>query len=327
MPGPAYKTAQFLYSRLRSFKNGVANRFDDPVVVLIYHRVTTLPSDPQQLAVSPDNFRAQLRWLKEHHALVRFEEEWSGLGRPAVAITFDDGYADNALEALPIIEEVGVPATFFVATGTLGSRREFWWDELERVILGDGAFPVRFTLDARRVGASWPTASAAERGTLYGEMHRLMMEADADAREDWLAQLRRWAGVSAEGRGGHRPMTLPELHRLAASSWVTIGAHTVSHSALSALDVDAQREEVLRSKRELEAELRQKISVFSYPYGKRCSYTADSVRICREAGFVKAAANFPGQAHRWSDPFQLPRQLVRNWDPTRFAGEMKGFWT
>jgi hypothetical protein len=48
--------------------------------------------------------------------------------------------------------------------------------------------------------------------------------------------------------------------------------------------------------------------------------------ICREAGFAKAAANFPGQAHRWTDPFQIPRQLVRDWPVDIFAQKLKRFW-
>jgi peptidoglycan/xylan/chitin deacetylase (PgdA/CDA1 family) len=101
--------------------NRLLNLVDPPVVVLLYHRVTTLTSDPEMLSVSPDNFRAQMRHLKETVPLVRFEEDWTKVSKPAVAITFDDGYADNALEALPILEEVGVPATFFVSTGTIGT--------------------------------------------------------------------------------------------------------------------------------------------------------------------------------------------------------------
>jgi hypothetical protein len=51
------------------------------------------------------------------------------------------------------------------------------------------------------------------------------------------------------------------------------------------------------------------------------------MRLCREAGFDKVTANFPGQVHRWSDPLQLPRHLVRNWNLETFAAELKGFWT
>jgi peptidoglycan/xylan/chitin deacetylase (PgdA/CDA1 family) len=55
-----------------------------------------------------------MRHLKDTVPVVRFEEDWSKIKKPAVAtITFDDGYADNVLEALPIIEEVGVPVHLF----------------------------------------------------------------------------------------------------------------------------------------------------------------------------------------------------------------------
>ena len=73
--------------------------------------------------------------------------------------------------------------------------------------------------------------------------------------------------------------------------------------------------------------LGSEITTFSYPYGKRCHYTRQSVRLCRELGFRKAASNFPGQAHRWSDPYQVPRHLVRDWPVGEFAARLEGFWT
>src|ERR1700674_4950010 len=109
------KIRRSLRSAVRTPLNRFYNFVDPPVVVLLYHRVTTIPSDPEMLAVSPDNFRAQTRYLKENFPIVRFEEDWTKARKPAVAITFDDGYADNVLEALPILEEVEVPATFFVS--------------------------------------------------------------------------------------------------------------------------------------------------------------------------------------------------------------------
>ncbi len=327
MPTVAYNTAQFIWSRLRMQKNRVLNRIDPPVVVLIYHRVTTLPSDPQLLAVAPDNFRAQMQYLKDNFPLVRFEDDWSTAKKPAVAVTFDDGYADNALEALPILEEVGVPATFFVSTGTIGTRREFWWDELERIILGQGVFPVHFSLDDDRFGRSWPTASAAERQAFYRELHPLVQLLPPARREGWLRQLRDWARAGEEGRESQRPMTVDELRLLAGSRWVTVGAHTVTHTRLSALTEEEQRDEIVSSRRRLETLLDRSIEVFSYPFGRKCDYNGASVRSCREAGFVKVAANFPGQVHGWTDPYRLPRQLVRNWDLDTFAAKMDGFWT
>jgi peptidoglycan/xylan/chitin deacetylase (PgdA/CDA1 family) len=303
------------------------NRIDAPVLVLLYHRVARLASDPEQLAVTPEHFRAQMRHLKENHRLVRFEEDWSSLPGPAVAITFDDGYADNAREALPVLEEVGVPATFFVSTATVGSTDEFWWDELERRIIYGADFPESFALYEGGSARSWPTVSAAGRQRLYHDLVTLLTSADLARRNSVLAQLRGWGAESAEPGDANRALSLDELKRLAASPWVSIGAHTVHHLQLSALPAEAQREEMERSKRDLESWLGSEIKTFSYPYGKRCHYTGESVRLCRELGFLKAASNYPGQAHRWSDPYQLPRHLVRDWSVGEFAARLEGFWT
>jgi len=306
--------------------NRLKNTFDPPVVVLIYHRVTTLREDSQLLAVSPDNFRDHLRYLKGNFPLLRFEDDWSAVAEPSVVVTFDDGYADNALEALPIMEEVGVPATFFISTGTLGTLREFWWDDLERIILAGGPFPACFTLVDGRLNRSWPTAILAERRVLYEDLHQLMKKIEPDRRDMWISQLHDWAGTGAEGRETHRPLTNNELQCLAASRWVTIGAHTVSHAPLATLSRPKQQEEITESKLQLEKLLGKEITVFSYPFGGKCDYTRTSAGLCREAGFVKAAANFPGLAHRWTDPYRIPRRLVRNWPLEMFAENMERFW-
>jgi peptidoglycan/xylan/chitin deacetylase (PgdA/CDA1 family) len=307
--------------------NRLLNLADPPVIVLIYHRVATLSSDPEMLAVTPENFRVQMRYLKDNVSLVRFEEDWTKVSKPAVAITFDDGYADNALEALPILEEVGVPATFFVCTGTIGTTREFWWHELERLILGGEGLPSSFTLSNDRFVRTWPTGTDLQRQEFYHGIMRLMNNADAEHRNIWLSQLRNWAQSEEKSAGAHRAMMLDELRLLAASRWVTIGAHTVTHTQLSSLPPDAQREEIATSKRQLEEWLGREIMVFSYPFGRRRHYTKESVKLCREAGFAKAAANFPGQAHRWTDPYRIPRHLVRNWPKEKFAGKLREFWT
>jgi peptidoglycan/xylan/chitin deacetylase (PgdA/CDA1 family) len=313
---------------IRTPVNRLLNALDPPVVVLLYHRVATLPSDPEMLAVSPGNFHAHMLFLKENFPVVKFDEDWAKVSKPAVAVTFDDGYSDNALEALPILEDVGVPATFFVSTGAIGTGREFWWHELERIILDEKSLPSNFTLNDGRFRKSWPTGTKRERQELYQELVRLMTDADAERRNNWLALIRDWAGRENEfGKVDHRAMSVEELRSLAASRWATIGAHTVSHLRLSSLPREVQREEITASKRKLEEWLGREVSTFSYPYGRRRHYTEETVALCREARFTKAAANFPGQAHRWTDPHQIPRHLVRDWPVEVFAEKLRGFWT
>ncbi|ALC15485.1 polysaccharide deacetylase [Desulfuromonas soudanensis] len=320
-----YRTVLPAYRFLQRLKNAATGLIDPPVVVLLFHRVTVLSSDPERLAVSPDNFRRQMGFLKERFRLVRLEEDWSALSEPAVAVTFDDGYADNVLEALPILEDVGVPATFFISTGHMGTDKEFWWDRMERILLRGVNLPAAFTLVDCRYGQSWPTETAAERQTLYHALNALAQKVEIGRIDGWLEQLAAWSGQQEGGAGVNRTLTREELRVLGRSPWATVGAHTVSHAALSALSTERQREEIFVSKETLEKELDKKIEVFSYPFGNRAHYNRDSIALCRQAGFLKAAANFPGQVHRWTDPYQLPRRVVRNWDLDTFAGHMKNW--
>jgi peptidoglycan/xylan/chitin deacetylase (PgdA/CDA1 family) len=322
-----YRSVRGGYRQVRALKNLFLNLIDPPIVILIYHRVTASPSDPEMIAVAPDNFRQQMVYLKERFRILRLDDDWSGLKEPAVVITFDDGYADNFLEALPILEEVGVPATFYISTGLVGAEKEFWWHELETMLLREGEFPSTFKLEDSRYGRTWDSATFEQRKKLYAVLSLLMRKQPPERQDVWLNQLEAWGGFAAPQLGRHRCMNREEIQSLTTSNWVTIGAHSVKHAALSTLSEQQQREEIFSSKRDLEEIIGQEVVTFSYPFGRKCEYNQASVSLCKEAGFMKVAANFPGQVHQWTDPMQLPRHLVRNWDVDEFAGEMRKFWT
>jgi len=90
-----------------------------PVVVLFYHRVAD--DRPNDWTCRFDMFARQVRWLKRHFDLVSLAEAQQRLRngnnpRPAVSITFDDGYAENCQRAIPLLLDEGVPCTYFVST-------------------------------------------------------------------------------------------------------------------------------------------------------------------------------------------------------------------
>jgi peptidoglycan/xylan/chitin deacetylase (PgdA/CDA1 family) len=321
----AFQTARIVNSRLRNLKSLALNWIGTPVVVLGYHRVAVVPSDRHSLAVSPAHFREHVRYLKRNFRIVRFEEDWSRLREPAVAITFDDGYADNLTEALPILEEVGVPATFFVSSGQLESAEGFYWDELERLAVRGASYPSQFVLKDRLHGRRWSTRRPADRLALSRDLLQLSMRVDEARRADWLGQLRAWSG-SAPPAHADRPLTCAELQALGASRLVTIGAHTVSHSSLAALPEEQQAHEITSSKRRLEEVLGTPVDVFSYPFGKRSDYDRTTVALCRRAGYRKAATAFPGHWYRWTDSYQIPRHFIQDFDLDSFVVKVKSFW-
>ena len=98
-------------------------------VILGYHRVADVASDPSSLCVSKRRFADHLDCLRRHYnpmSLQGLVEAVSAgeVPRRGVVVTFDDGYADNLHSARPLLEQYDVPATVFVITGQIGSKRE-----------------------------------------------------------------------------------------------------------------------------------------------------------------------------------------------------------
>jgi peptidoglycan/xylan/chitin deacetylase (PgdA/CDA1 family) len=317
---PALKAA-------RRIGNGIRNLFDPPILVLAYHRVADLARDPQALSVGPERFRTQMRFLRDHYGVLRLEEEWPRLKRPAAVVTFDDGYADNATTALPILEQEQVPATFFVSVGAVESGREFWWDELERWLLADAPLPAAVEVGEGPDRRAWPTRSEEDRVRLYQAFHARLRGSSPAGRERQLEELRAALGGSAAPRPSHRPLTKDEVARLGRSRWATVGAHGVSHTPFAALPAEEQREEMSVSRERLRSWSGSEVPSFSFPFGGKRDFTRDSVRLAREVGFRRIAANAPGQVRRFPDRFVVPRFLVRDWDGPRFASELARFET
>ena len=117
-----------------------------PVILLYYHRV----ADTQSVAWSLTNaqFRAHIDWLQRNYDLVSMEEAQQrvreGSSRPCVHLTFDDGYAENCDEALPMLIERRIPAAYFVTLGNIANNKPFKHDQL-----AGGGFPVN-TVDQLR---------------------------------------------------------------------------------------------------------------------------------------------------------------------------------
>ena len=121
------------------------------------------------------------------------------------------------------------------------------------------------------------------------------------------------------GRPNYRPLTIEEILTLAQGKLVDIGAHTITHSLLSARTSATQREEIQRSKIHLEEILGSPVTSFAYPYGGKSTYTAETVALVREAGFACACSVSAGVVRRNADPFRLPRLHVQDWDGEEFS--------
>ena len=99
-----------------------------PIMVLFYHRIAATHGN--SWTTSPRVFERQMAWLKKNFDLISLEEAQLRIAsgknsRPAVSITFDDGYADNCVMALPLLLDLKIPVTYFVASQNVLNGQPF----------------------------------------------------------------------------------------------------------------------------------------------------------------------------------------------------------
>lgn len=318
--------------RLRRAWRRLADGATPPPLILMYHRIAQDSLDPWQLCVSPANFAAQMQVIRRHRRPMRLAELTQQLAqgqcpRGAIVVTFDDGYRDNLLAALPVLEAYDVPATVFCTAGYVGRDQPFWWDRLAALLLAPERLPPTLALDVN--GRQWrkdlgvaanDNSDASARLAFYREVWawlRPLTDADRALALDAIA------GWSADAGAVPTPIALTQqqLCVLAASPLIDIGAHSVTHAALPALAPQEQRAEISQSKTRLEAMIGRAVQHFAYPFGDQ---SAETATLVRDAGFASSCTTEHGAVRAGADLFQLPRIAVGNWDGETFAQALQG---
>lgn len=311
-------------------------------LILRYHRVADLSTDPLGNTVKPEHFQQHLKILRANKyqpmrllALTRSLRD-GGLPRRGVVVTLDDGYADTLDNAKPLLEDYDIPATAFIATGYVGANREFWWDELEqlifvpavlppalRLVVGGEEYGFRVAVDTgwdvpvrtRQKGyGSQSLSDPSHRHRLYRELLGVLRRLGEGERRAALVEIANWAGQSPQVRPSHAILDADGVRALAEGGLVEIGAHTVTHADLSLLDPSARRREIVDCKDSLERLLGHPISSFAYPFGR----ASGSAKAVREAGFEAACGTRANVVFRGADPYRLPRLYVGDWDAQEF---------
>ncbi len=289
--------------------------------VLLYHRVGHVPSDARNICMAPAVFREHMRHLREHCQPLPLSSlleaaDADRIPERAVAVTFDDGYFDVLTTIVPILDEFGIPATFFANSADFDAGAEFWGDTLERVFLECDDVPTVCTVRVGTCELSLPTGSSGERLEAWKEINARMYPLDAEARADVIDRIKRWSGRDLLPRASHRRMTSYELASLALNTQHEIGAHTLSHLDLTKHGADVRRHEMVWNKRNLERATGRAVNILAYPYGL---YDDETVTITRECGFTAAVTVDAGTVRAGVDRFRIPRAEPPALDPRAFA--------
>jgi len=292
------------------------------LTVLTFHRV--LPDEFikdylfPSLAVPQSMFRGQMATLAKRCKVVTVEEGVAALAdgrpgeRPLVAVTFDDGYADNVKVAAPIMNALGLRATFYVVAGLVGTDGELWYDVAARRWQAATAAQIREAAEGRGVESGW--AGAKPPMDAWMSWLKQLSPTDRSAAVDALPE----PGAVASRHHLDRLMTPDELRSLRSGGHV-VGSHTMSHPLLPQLDERTLDAELTRSRDLLESWLQVPVKGFCYPNGDHDDRVVDAVR---RAGYTTACTTRSGRNGIQVDALRLRRIDMH---PSRSSGTVGQF--
>ena len=315
-------------------------------IILIYHRVIekwdrTLDYSQPGMVVTADTFERQLQFLKKHFHIVPLSSFLNPTPntqhpKPLCAITFDDGWRDNYEIAFPILQKHSVPATIFLTTDFIGTNRAFWHTELmyllmhgdlSKLLRNESVFrtypgPVRYRLMRLARTTTSPAAQAVD----------LVIEAvkekcDEPTIEDLIHDLSKSAAIPRPMLTDRRFFLDWAQIREMAAAGIEIGSHGCSHRILTRLKPEEAKEELTRSKADIESRIGRAVQHFAFPEG---AANAGLMPLVRESGYRTASLCRTVPEGRQAEPVALRRlgmhEGVAAADDGSFSGTSLLLW-
>lgn len=264
----------------------------------MYHAVVEEPlAVPDWCFIPVQTFRRQMVYLQKYFRVLSLREAvkelvTDSIRRPTIALTFDDGYQNNHDVVLPILRDLGLPATVFLVTDLIGSDDTLWFCRLNQ------AFTLTRCRNLSWRGHEFPLCTREERGKtsallqnfLKGLPHDEML---ACAREIFL-HLGSDPQEPIDRGSPYRMLDFQAIQTMAQSGLIDFGAHTSSHMILSrAPNQERLQAEIRNSIRETARLVGAPCRAFAYPNGGSQDYGVEHTRLLEEMGIDVAVTTIP----------------------------------
>ena len=269
------------------------------VIFTLHHvrpRNTRFVEPNRHLEISPEFLdRAITTVLESGYKPIALSQlpDWLRLGNPEqpVAIfTLDDGYRDNAAHAAPVFTRHRVPFTIFVSRGLTERTHTLWWETLERLVNATDELVYDFGKGLELVEAR----TQAEKAMAYERIGSMIIGPREDEAIAQLNEVARIYGVDAFSIVSDLVMSHDDLKALTANPLAQLGAHTISHRALSFLSRNAVIDEMTASAIYATGITGRGTRTFSYPYGFAAAVSERDKMLAIECGFDLAVTTMPG---------------------------------
>ena len=288
-------------------------------VILCLHRVVS-GEDPFFPGIPQEQFAAEVAYLARHHRVLPLAEVVEAIsnGRPvprgAVAITFDDGFADNFHLAYPILQRYGVPATIFLVCESLETGRVPWPERVAYLLQRTQRTRLEISLPEPR---TFSLRTQDERLEALATLLPLLKTCETEVRRRAVEELE--ADLSV-GPDQGMMLTWEQCRRMAQSG-ISFGSHTLTHPILPLTEAVEMKHEIADSKASIEAQVGCGVRYFAYPNDDFCRATVEAVEA---AGFEAAFAGARHVRQTPEDRFTIGRRPWVLGPVSVFAAEVSG---
>ena len=292
------------------------------VRILYFHRVND-EGDPFFPSMPTALFEQEMRFISRRYKVVSLGDAVRRLAEggppePVISITFDDGYQDNFLNAFPILQRYGLPATIFLTTGSIDSREPLWFERLALAFKKTSLESIDLEIDIPR--RLW-MRTEAERLQANDELYTVLRGLADEQRQEWLSEILSRLG-GQEGRERNDKMLTWEQTRHMQKHGVDFGGHTVNHPFVSRLRPEQGGWEISECKRRIEAELQVPVKHFAYPSGREQDVAEWNKKLVQQAGYEAAVSTKWGLNNPDTDRLEMRRGGPWEEHPALFAAKL-----
>jgi len=288
---------------------------------LIFHRVLSSVDNMMPEEPTVEWFDELIEYLSQNFNIIPLKDAIKlatekRLPRASLSITFDDGYADNFTNALPILQKHSAHATFFVASRFLNGGR-MWNDTIIETArnLPYGEYALHCFDEDKQI-----IQSDADRRKLASSVISYCKYLPIKERDEQVANFATYSNAILPN---NLMMNSDQLREMAASSCAEIGAHTQNHPILKICTPQQVREELINGMVDIEQITGNRPTLFAYPNGKRdIDYKSEQVAFVKEVGLQGAVSTDWGVLTAGTDRFQVPRFTPWSRKPQRFMFDL-----
>lgn len=286
-------------------------------LILMYHRI--LPKEEISeciqpgMYVTPGTFEIHLQLLSRYFKIVSLSEFSSydkstakGLGKyPVCVVTFDDGWQDFYTYAFPILKKYNIPATVFLPTNYIDTKKWFWTDQLSYLLMQRQK---RVGFRSQQTGNPFLIKLGRLKGTFENQLEhaiKLLKNIHQVEVEKVLSELADSLGID-QMPAERAFLSWNEVNEMFMSGLIAYGSHTANHPILTTLDDRQIIEELTISRNKLLAEkiVQNEFIPFCYPNG---NFNASIVNSVKKIGYSLALTTKTGWNSKYSDKWTLKR--------------------